>query len=346
MRTLMSVAATTAPSPGWYPDPSEPERHLRWWDGGGWTSYVTDVPQPDPEPELPHAFADIVADLAPADADLFDDALDDEPIEFSWSDPEDLFEVTVAEPSPTVEDARPAGFTFRARPVQEPVLRAVAELEIPSLPVYESPLNTISSPLTQRVQVPVRIEPPPQPARVVVEPTAPEPEPAATAAEPPSPAAAPARRRRGALTGTGAIAAVAATAALLTNVLSADHAKAPAKAPAAALSAADRDCLQLWNTTASASAAQLRVTLGQFSGALAHVGQVAPLSGTMMQPNSCALTVNDPGTGTRAIFIAGLKDEVGYIDATSYPRAKVYGWPKTTRDANVAIRSDGAIEGL
>ena len=27
-----------APSPGWYPDPSDPYA-LRWWDGGGWTEH-------------------------------------------------------------------------------------------------------------------------------------------------------------------------------------------------------------------------------------------------------------------------------------------------------------------
>jgi hypothetical protein len=318
MRVVMSVAATTAPAAGWYPDPTEPERHLRWWDGNVWTSYITDVPQPEPEPA--HPFANVVVDFAPGDDVPDDDLMLDEPIEFSWSDPEDLFEVTVDEPSPTVEDTRDDHFTFRARPVgtAEP-----QTIDFPALPVYESPLDTISSPLSVRVEVPVRIEAP-----------------APTVAAP-----APGRRRI-ALAGTGAVAALAATAAIASNMLAGNDAPNRARTVGPALTAADKECLKVWNTTASTGATQLRVTLGQFEGALARVSQVAPLPGTVMAPDSCALTVYDGATDTHAIFIAGVKDQVGYMDVTSYPRAERYGWPKTASDANVSIRSDGTISGL
>jgi hypothetical protein len=65
-----------------------------------------------------------------------------------------------------------------------------------------------------------------------------------------------------------------------------------------------------------------------------------------MAPNSCALRVYDGATDTHAIFVAGVKDQIGYMDVTSYPRAERYGWPKTAEDANVSIRSDGTIRGL
>ncbi len=338
MRVVMSVAATTAPAAGWYPDPTEPERHLRWWDGSTWTSYITDVPQPEPEYEAPQPFADIVVDVAPQDDVPDEGLLLDDPMEFSWSDPEDRFEVTVAEPEPEPEpgDGR---FTFRARAVEP---RATPTIEFPSLPVYESPLNTIASPLSVRVEVPVRVE---QPAAVVA---APEPaaQPAAPVPDLPAPPRAPAGRRRIALAGTGAVVAVAATAAIVTNLVSGDDKSAKAEPAGAALSGAEKECLKLWNTTASASASQSRVTLGQFEGAFARVSQVAPLPGTVMAPNSCALTVYDGATDTHAIFVAGVQDQIGYIDVTSYPRAERYGWPKHAEDANVTIRTDGTIRGL
>jgi hypothetical protein len=332
----MSVAATTAPSPGWYPDPTDPDAHLRWWDGSQWTAYTTDVPQP--EPETPHPFSDIVVDLAPADEEHDDEDLlgeevdpadaEPEPMEFSWADPEDRFEATVGD-----EDPAEADFVFRARALRAEPAHAI---EIPSIPAYESPLATISSPVSVRVEVPVRVELPPEPV------AAPLPAPPA----PPAPAA-PSRRRL-ALAGTGAVVAVAATAAIATNILSGDDTpKAAAAAPAgAALSTAGKECLREWNTTASASASQLRVTLGQFEGAFARIGRVAPLPGTVMAPDSCALSVYDPSTDTHAIFVSGVKDTVGYVDVTAYPRAESYGWPRSLRDANVTIRSDGSIRGL
>ncbi|MEA2123326.1 MAG: hypothetical protein QOI80_108 [Solirubrobacteraceae bacterium] len=338
---MMSVAATTAPAPGWYPDPARPDEQLRWWDGSTWSAYTTDVPQPEPEPEAPHPFADIVVDFAPDDGDvpaedLYDEAVDaadaeSEPIEFSWADPEERFEVTL--PEPEGNQAPSNAFTFRARDLRgEP---GPVGIEIPSIPVYESPLAAISSPLSVRVEVPVRVEPPPPPA------------PTAAPAPPAAPVLPPSRRRL-AFAGTGAVVAVAATAAVVTNLLAGDDApKAGKAAPAgAALSAAGKQCLKEWNTTASAGAAQLRVTLGQFEGALARVGPVDPLPGTVMAAGSCALSVYDPATDTHAIFVSGVQDTVGYLDVTSYPRAKTYGWPKTTRQANVTIRSDGSLRSL
>ena len=327
---MSAATATSAPAPGWYPDPRGGEDCLRWWDGAAWSTFTTDPPEPEPEPEPPHRFSDFVADTrADEEVPVDDEGLYDfEPIEFSWSDPADLFEVTVSEP----EDGP---FAFRARPLEPRAEAAHAPdpgLEIPALPVYESPLATITSPVSKRVEVPVRVDiPPPAPALPAAPPAVP-------------PAAAP--RRRTALAGTGAVVALAATAAMITNVLGGHDTSTHRKAAAAgtALTSAERGCLKEWNTTASGGAAQLRVTLGQFEGALAKVGPVAPLAGTTMAPDSCALTVYDPGSDTRAVFVSGVKDQVGYLDVTTYPRAvKQYVAPQNARQANVSIRPDGSL---
>lgn len=333
-----TATASSAPAAGWYPDPHAAEDRLRWWDGAAWTNFTTDPPDPEPEPEPPHPFADMVADVQDADVPVDDEGLDDlEPIEFSWSDPADLFEVTVAEP-----EAASGPFVFRARPLDAPVGEIPEPaLEVPALPVYESPLATIASPVSVRVQVPVRVE---VPVAAEAPEAEPEPDPVDEAA---APEATPRRRR--ALAGTSAVIAVAATAAMATNVLSGNGDTSPSRAGAAggpALPAAERACLKEWNTTASGGAAQLRVTLGQFQGANAKIARVAPLPGTVMAPDSCALTVYDPATDTRAVFVSGVRDQVGYLDVTSYPRAAQYGAPRSADQANVAIKADGSIRAL
>ncbi len=327
-----TALATRAPDPGWYPDPRTDEDRLRWWDGADWSDFTTDAPEPESDPVARHIFADTLTDAREwTDLPVDDEGLDDfEPIEFSWSDPGDLFELSIAE-----------------APAAEPI-----DLELPARPAYESPLDTISSPIPVRVQVPVRVEVPVRietpasesiPAPVAV----PVPVPAARPAPPAAPPAA-APRRRTALAGTGAVVAVAAVAALGTNVLSGDDTAKPRKSANArpALTAAERSCQKEWNTATSGSAAQLRVTLGQFEGAYAKVGRVAPLPGTVMAADSCALTVYDPGTDTRAVFVSGVQDQVGYIDVTSYPRASQYGAPRSARDANVSIGPDGSLRAL
>jgi hypothetical protein len=65
-----------------------------------------------------------------------------------------------------------------------------------------------------------------------------------------------------------------------------------------------------------------------------------------MQPGSCALTVYQSDTDTHAIFVSGVKDHVGYMDVTGYPRAARYGWPKSTDEANVSIQEDGTIRAI
>jgi hypothetical protein len=37
---------TSAPAPGWYPDPAGDDELFRWWDGGAWTSATSGVPLP------------------------------------------------------------------------------------------------------------------------------------------------------------------------------------------------------------------------------------------------------------------------------------------------------------
>jgi hypothetical protein len=332
MRDLMSVAAT-APAPGWYPDPTEPGDHLRWWDGSTWTGYTTDLPRP--EPEARHPFADIIVDIAPIDevpGEDFDDEASDpgdaesEPLDFAWA---------ASELAPREERGT---FALQARPLEAEAAPAAAHaaVEVPALPAYESPLAVTASPVTVRVEVPVRLDPLPG---AEPEPTEGEPSPEATPGL---------SRRRVALAGTGAVVLVAAAAAGLTNLLvSHDGRPAGKGTPAfAAISAADKSCLKEWNTTVGGGAAQLRVTLGQFEGALARVGRVSPLPGTIMAPDSCALTVYDPATDTHAVFVAGVKGQDGYLDVTSYPRAKTYGWPQTASRANVTIGPDGSIRAL
>jgi hypothetical protein len=35
---------TMLPPSGWYPDYADPQRLLRWWDGGAWTAYTHPLP--------------------------------------------------------------------------------------------------------------------------------------------------------------------------------------------------------------------------------------------------------------------------------------------------------------
>ncbi len=136
----------------------------------------------------------------------------------------------------------------------------------------------------------------------------------------------------------------AAAAAGVTNMIRGEDDAKRLPPATVAISPSDARCLKEWNTTASAEAADLRVTLGQFTGAYARVGRVAPLAGTLMAPDSCALVVHDPATDTDAVFVSGVEDHLGYLDVTSYPRAlKQYETPKSAKAANVAIRADGTI---
>jgi hypothetical protein len=139
-----------------------------------------------------------------------------------------------------------------------------------------------------------------------------------------------------------AVAAVGTVAVLATQ----GGEEGTSKVPKASVPAADMSCVRSWNEGTSVSTAELRVTLGQFTGALGRIGRVDPLPGTLMGKHPCALTVYDRGTGAHAIFVSGVKDHPGYMDVTSYPRAARYGWPKTADEANVRIQPDGGIRAL
>ena len=272
----------------------------------------------------------------------------------------------VPEPEPELVPT-PASFVFRARPLTAAASPEPVAPEVVTVPVYESPLDVIKSPLPVGAPVMAAVELPASPmapveAEPVVEPAAETEAPTEAAVEAPEtetePEAQPTAEAealpavpgsklpvpRRALVGSAGVVVAAAAAAGISNLISDDP--QPAAPAGAAISAADRECLKEWNTTVGGSAAQLRVTLGQFSGALAKVQRVAPLPGTLMAADSCALTVYDPGTETNAIFVSGVKDQVGYIDVTSYPRAKRYGWPQSEKEANVTIREDGTISAL
>jgi hypothetical protein len=171
---------------------------------------------------------------------------------------------------------------------------------------------------------------------------------AAVAAPAPAPAS-PSRRRRAVV---GAAATLVAAGAGIGGTLavlghgSAQGQREADRAARRAIPAVDMACVRQWNQTTTVEAAQLRVTLGQFSGALARVQRVAPLGGTLVKDNSCALTVYDPGNDAHAIFLAGVQGSDDFMDVTSYPRATKYGWPKGEAEANVSVEPDGSIRAI
>ncbi len=350
--SVMTVAATNAPAPGWYPDPHG-FASLRWWDGYAWTEFATPLPEAEPvvEPE-----PDPVTEAPPFTATVAQTAEPDPVVQVIHHRPPQ--EAAAPEPAAEADEdvevpvAAPAPFTFRARPglvdeVMEPDPEPVVET---ALPVYESPLLVIASPVAPALEAPEAVVAPaavpaPEPDAL----TSPPPVPGVVQDDPPQDKPSKRSRRPGrkAAAGTAAVVVAAAGAAAATNVLNRDDGavkplkdEANAAAPAAA---ADKTCLKEWNTTASGDAAQLRVTLGQFEGALARVERVALLPGTLMQPDSCGLTVYDPSSDTHAVFVAGVKNQLGYLDVTAYPRSARYGWPRSASEANVTIRPDGSI---
>jgi hypothetical protein len=191
-------------------------------------------------------------------------------------------------------------------------------------------------------------EPPaPEPVPLVRPEPVPEPEPEPElppAAEEEPAEAAPRRRVPRALVYGVATLAIAGAAAGGTVALTGDDGAKPSRK--ATVARADPECLRAWNTTETAGAADLRVTVGQFADSYARVGRVQPLPGTLMQPDSCALTIYQPDTDTHLILIAGVKDQVGYVDATTYPRAAQLGWPRSASESNVTIKPDGTLRGI
>ena len=181
---------------------------------------------------------------------------------------------------------------------------------------------------------------------------APAPEPpivAPAAPEPPAAASPPGARRSWAIKlGAGVLLSATAVGIGVLLGLGTQGEPAPARAGAApaGVVAADRPCLGTWNRTDTGDAAQLRVTLGQLTGAYARVQRVAPLPGTLMTDNACAVEVYDPASDAHAIFVAGVQGELGYVDVTSYPRAARYGWPTSAAQANVRILGDGTLRAL
>jgi len=275
--------------------------------------------------------------------------------------------IVIADPeaTPVVESEREP-FAFRTRPMElEPDVVAFEAGIVESLPVYASPLAVIKSPVAPLgaspppASVPPAAPAVPAPAPALSPPVVEEPPGPPAPAPAPVPASVPAaavsedvrrsrRPGRRAVVGTAAVVVAAAGAAGATNLLHGEDPSSPGGAnplkPAPIAGAvADKSCLREWNIATSRDAAQLRVTLGQFSGALARVSRVKPLPGTLMEANGCGLTVYDPATDAHGVFVSGVKDQVGYLDVTAYPRAKQYGRPATDSQANVIIREDGSL---
>ena len=347
----MSVPETTSAAPGWYPDQLG-AASLRWWDGAGWTEFTEALPTAHPE----------LTSAAP------DPGLETVGFRATTETPPSLEgDPGSAEPEP-LSPGPAATFAFRTRPMQlEPDVVAFEAGIVESLPVYASPLAVIKSPVAPLGASPPHASVPDPPAAPAVPVPASAPALSAPVVEeppgPPAPAPVPAsvpaaaesedvrrsrRPGRKAVVGTAAVVVAAAGAAGATNLLHGEDPSSPAGAnplkPAPIAGAvADKSCLREWNIATSGDAAQLRVTLGQFSGALARVSRVKPLPGTLMEANSCGLTVYDPATDAHGVFVSGVKDQVGYLDVTAYPRAKQYGRPATDSQANVIIREDGSL---
>jgi hypothetical protein len=327
------VSEPLSPSPGWYPDP-EGGSHLRWWGGSAWTDFVAELPAaavsaaPEPEPEPEPEPAPVVAlptrepvpepeeePLPPAAAvPVVDPAPEPEP------EPEPLppaAAVPIVEPEPEPEPL-PAPATAAAVAAREPELATEPppapqpELEWEPLPWAAGPGSPVEAPA-----------------------------PAASVAAVP---AAPARRGpRPLVLGLAAlVVAGAAVAGTLALTGSDDSGSASlSQAPSA-----DRECLQVWNGTQTPQAADLRAAVASFEPTHARVARVEPLPGTLMQPGSCALTLYQADTGEHMTLIAGVKDQIGYIDATTYPRAAQLGWPQSKGQANVRVTRQGTIRAL
>ncbi len=373
----MTVAATTTPVPGWYPDPHD-QSGLRWWDGSFWTDFTSPALPAVSEPAVPPSETPFVATTSEPGASVEVPAI--------------VFDSGAAL---VFEEPAHEAFSFRARPLAtepEPVGVDAEPEPQDELPIYTSPLATIASPVPENVVAlvatslapPVEVapepEPEPEPEPVAHAPAEPAPEPAGEApaqrskrgrkklraavsapivslptpvVQEPEPAEHGAKRfsrrpSRKAAVGAAAVVVAAAGAAGATNLITGDgravgDAKPRGSGRPAAV-AVDKACLQEWNTSIGGDAAQQRVTLGQFAGAYARMGRVAPLPGTLMDPQSCGLTVYDPSADTNVVFVSGVKDKVGYLDVTGYPRAtRQYGWPKSEAQANVTIREDGSL---
>jgi len=65
--TVEGVTSTTAPAPGWFPDPGGSGAE-RWWSGETWTEYTREAPAPAPAPAMAEPAAPAVPVATPAPA--------------------------------------------------------------------------------------------------------------------------------------------------------------------------------------------------------------------------------------------------------------------------------------
>jgi hypothetical protein len=243
--------------------------------------------------------------------------------------------VREAEPVETRPEAEPVA--PEPEPVEtEPEAEPVAPEPEPE-PVAPIPIHRPEPEPAPDLPPAAEVARPAEPAAAAAEPAA-----AVVAAEP----APPRRRRRPRrlLPLLGAVVLAAIAVAVAFALTSDDDPTSSTKKATAARP--DPECLRLWNTTDTAQAADLRVTVGQFDGAYGRISRVDPLPGTLMQPSSCALTLYQPDTDTHLILVAGVKDQIGYVDATTYPRAATLGWPKSAKQSNVRVRPDGTLRAI
>jgi len=184
-------------------------------------------------------FADNIVDVGPSDGEIpeepfLDECVDladaePEPIEFSWSEPADAFDLDWSPPE-SKSPPEPSGVDARARSQPEPGAVAAPTIEVPSLPVYGSPLAAVASPLAATASPsPARVEAPVPVAAPALEPGKPGLEPAVEAAPAPERLRVPASRRAAA--GTAAVVVAAAAAAGVSNLIGRDDAEPGAARP-------------------------------------------------------------------------------------------------------------------
>src|ERR1044072_3577855 len=100
----MTVAATSGPSQGWYPDPHDSSM-LRWWNGTGWTEFTATLPPAAPAVQEPNTIpassgAGPPSVPSPAPGFVLEPEADAAPeLVFETAEPEPVADVIESEPA-------------------------------------------------------------------------------------------------------------------------------------------------------------------------------------------------------------------------------------------------------